>query len=104
MTMTAHILTPDTQAILLLSGSLGQTRESELRPLSPGEYHQLAQWLHIHQLRPADLIGADGLQLFHEREPVQFDVERIEKLLARGAALALAVETWTNRGLWVISR
>ena len=104
MTMTEHILTPDTQAILLLSGSLGQRRESDLRPLSASEYHQLAQWLHSHQLRPSDLIGSSGLHLLHEREPVQFDVERIERLLARGAALGLAVETWTNRGLWVISR
>jgi len=104
MTVTAHLLTPDTQAILLLNGSLGQTRGYEVKPLSPVEYHQLAQLLHRHQLRPADLLEPDGLATVRNLDPIRFDSDRIAKLLSRGAALALAVETWTNRGLWVISR
>ncbi|MBK9712573.1 MAG: DNA-protecting protein DprA [Kouleothrix sp.] len=104
MTATAHLLTPDTQAILLLTGSLGQIRGRDVQPLSPIEYHQLAQLLHRHQLRPADLLGGDGLASLRDVEPLQFDSDRIARLLSRGAALGLTVETWTNRGVWVISR
>lgn len=104
MTTTAHMLTPDTQAILLLSGSLGQARGADVQPLAPGEYHQLAQLLHRHQLRPADLLDPDGLATIRHLEPLRFDSDRIAKLLSRGAALGLIVEAWTNRGLWVMSR
>jgi len=104
MTATAHLLTPDTQAILLLTGSLGQARGRDVQPLSPVEYHQLAQWLHRHQLRPADLLEGSGLASLQDGEPLQFDHDRIARLLSRGAALGLTIESWTNRGLWVISR
>lgn len=104
MTATAHLLTPDTQAILLLTGSLGQVRGRDAQPLSPVEYHQLAQLLHRHRLRPADLLEGSGLASLQDGEPLQFDHDRIERLLSRGAALGLTVESWTNRGLWVISR
>lgn len=104
MTLTTHVLTPDTQAILLLSGRLGQVRGHDVQPLSPAEYHHLAQLLHSHHLRPADLLESNGLATLYDYEPVQFDIDRIRKLLNRGTALALAVETWTNRGLWIISR
>lgn len=104
MTATAHLLTPDTQAILLLTGSLGQVRGRDVQPLSPVEYHQLAQLLHRHRLRPADLLEADGLARLRDVEPLQFDGDRIARLLSRGVALGLTIETWTNRGLWVISR
>lgn len=104
MTATAHRLTSDTQAILLLTGSLGQARGRDVQPLSTTEYHQLAQLLHRHQLRPADLLEGDGLSSLRDGEPLQFDSDRIARLLSRGAALGLTIETWTNRGLWVISR
>ncbi|EFO79859.1 Rossmann fold nucleotide-binding protein involved in DNA uptake-like protein [Oscillochloris trichoides DG-6] len=104
MTVTAHLLTPDTQAILLLTGSLGQVRGRDVQPLSASEYHQVAQILHRHQLRPADLLEGSGLSCLRDAEPLQFDSDRIARLLSRGAALGLIIETWTNRGLWVISR
>lgn len=101
--MTSHMLTPDTQAILLLCGSLGQPRAREA-PLTQGEYNQIAQWLQHEQLRPADLLqpaGLDRVQMAGTAMPLG---PRVEGLLSRGAALALAVEAWTNKGLWVISR
>jgi predicted Rossmann fold nucleotide-binding protein DprA/Smf involved in DNA uptake len=33
-----------------------------------------------------------------------FDVERLSALLSRGGAMAVAVEQWTNIGLWILSR
>lgn len=101
--MNSHVLTPDTQAILLLCGSLGASRAREA-PLTQGEYNQVAQWLQREQLRPADLLepaGIDRVQTAGATLPLG---ERVLGLVARGAALALAVEAWTNKGLWVVGR
>jgi predicted Rossmann fold nucleotide-binding protein DprA/Smf involved in DNA uptake len=99
--MASHLLSPDTQAVLLLCGSLGRRREGRAHPLTTAEYTRLAQWLHQQGLRPGDLLGRGALENAGE-PPV--DRERLTALLERGAALALEVERWTNRGLWVLSR
>lgn len=99
--MASHLLSPDTQAVLLLCGSLGRRREGRTHPLTTAEYTRLAQWLHQQGLRPGDLLGGGALENAGE-PPV--DRERLLALLERGAALALEVERWTNRGLWVLSR
>lgn len=99
--MASHLLSPDTQAVLLLCGSLGRRREGRAHPLTTAEYTRLAQWLHQQGLRPGDLLGGGALESPGE-PPV--DRERVTTLLERGAALALEVERWTNRGLWVLSR
>ncbi len=101
--MTNRELHPDTQAILLLCGGLGRSRSSEA-PLTTTEYHKLAQWLHTNQMRPSDLLRLDGIAHLTESWNVPIDPERIARLIARGAALALAIESWSNKGLWVISR
>ncbi|RRR65387.1 MAG: DNA-processing protein DprA [Candidatus Viridilinea halotolerans] len=101
--MHNHILTPDTQTVLLLCGSLGQPRAREA-PLTQGEYNQVAQWLQREQLRPADLLQADGLVRLQAAGATLPLAGRVADLVARGAALGLAVEAWTNKGLWVMSR
>ncbi|MBP1464381.1 DNA-protecting protein DprA [Candidatus Chloroploca sp. M-50] len=101
--MTSHVLTPDTQAILLLCGSLGQSRAREA-PLTQGEYNQVAQWLQREQLRPADLLQPEGLNRVQAAGATLPLGRRVEGLVSRGGALALAVESWTNKGLWIISR
>lgn len=97
------MLHPDTQAILLLCGSLGRPRASEA-PLTLSEYNQVAQWLQQQQLRPADLLAPAGLLQVQTADPPLPLGERIASLIARGTALALAVEHWTNQGLWVVGR
>jgi predicted Rossmann fold nucleotide-binding protein DprA/Smf involved in DNA uptake len=99
--MASHLLSPDTQAVLLLCGSLGRRREGRAHPLTTPEYTRLAQWLHQQGLRPGDLLGKGALESAGEPP---LDRERLTGLLERGAALALEVERWTNRGLWVLSR
>ncbi|PDW04335.1 DNA-processing protein DprA [Candidatus Viridilinea mediisalina] len=101
--MTSHVLTSDTQAILLLCGSLGQSRAQEA-PLTQGEYNQVAQWLQREQMRPADLLQPEGLDRVQMAGATMPLGHRVESLVSRGAALALAVEAWTHKGLWVISR
>ncbi len=104
MTIDSHILPPDTQAILLLCASFGQNRQESASPLTTGEYSELAKWLRSMQMKPADLLTATGIanlsQLHHPKLPP----ERLMALLERGGMLALAVENWTNKGIWVLAR
>jgi predicted Rossmann fold nucleotide-binding protein DprA/Smf involved in DNA uptake len=100
--MSSHQLTPDTQAILLLCTSFGNSRDAYPQPLNLKEYHSLAKWLVAHQLRPADLLESTGQNLLQTCD--LFMVDRLESLLARGMMLALAVEKWTSKGLWIVGR
>jgi len=87
-------LPADTQATLLLVSRLGGT---DVKPLTAAEYNRLAKDLHQRGQRPADLIRGD-------RQNYVIDAKRLEGLLSRGAALALAVDRWEQAGIRVVSR
>jgi predicted Rossmann fold nucleotide-binding protein DprA/Smf involved in DNA uptake len=55
-------------------------------------------------MRPGDLLAPDSALRLAETLDVPVDPDRVARLIARGAALALAVESWSNKGLWVVSR
>lgn len=105
---TSHLLSPDTQVVLLLCGRFGQSNAShatQAKSLTQSEYDRLALWLVQHDMRPADLLESSNVGLLEDAGaalPVSFP--RISLLLDRSGALALALESWTNKGLWVISR
>ncbi len=104
MATFAHILPPDTQAILLLCAGFGQSRQTEPMPLSLSEYSILAQKLQQQNLRPADLLSTDGKNWILDEINGNLNPHRIVHLLERGAMLAVAVEGWTSKGLWILSR
>ncbi len=105
MTDLEHLLSVDTQAILLLCGHFGNQNSANLKPLTPSEYAWLAQQLQAHHLRPADLLDTRStVKIKHFQKHKTVTPERLVALLMRGGALALAVEAWTNKGLWIISR
>ena len=97
-------LTPDTQAVLLLCGELGQRAGNGLKPLGLRQYNTLANWLRTEGLRPGDLLTQDGQAKLGGLQTAEVNPDRITPLLERGAALALVVERWERSGLWVISR
>ena len=94
----------DTQATLLLCGRFGVQRQMSNEPLTQSEYNLLASWLMDHELRPADLLSQGIAPLREDLPPKKLDLDRIEALLNRGASMALALESWTNNGLWLIGR
>jgi predicted Rossmann fold nucleotide-binding protein DprA/Smf involved in DNA uptake len=104
MNNTEHQLSPDTQAILLLCGHFGKKTSKEIKPLTPSEYAWLAQWLQSQEMRPADLLEPGATIKIKHIAYKNITGGRLLSLLMRGGALALAVETWTNKGLWIISR
>jgi predicted Rossmann fold nucleotide-binding protein DprA/Smf involved in DNA uptake len=102
--MLNHVLPPDTQAILLLCASFGQNRQLEPQPLTLSEYNSLADWLRENQMRPADLLEPTTKEQLQKITASKLNPDRVLALLERGAMLSLAVERWTNRGLWVLGR
>jgi predicted Rossmann fold nucleotide-binding protein DprA/Smf involved in DNA uptake len=102
--MSHQALSADTEVVLLLCGRFGGERQESYQPLSAREYGEFAKWLKGKNCRPADLladVGMAQLPLLHE---AKLERKRVEFLLGRGTALALAVEHWSRGGLWVISR
>ena len=102
--MSHQALSADTEVVLLLCGRFGGERQDPYQPLSAREYGQFAKWLNVRNLRPTDLMtdaGRKQLQTVHE---TKLERARIDFLLQRGTAMALALERWSRGGLWVISR
>ncbi|MBF0155315.1 MAG: DNA-protecting protein DprA [Magnetococcales bacterium] len=98
------VLSPNTQAILLLTAPLMAGRgPSTSDLLTPSEYKRLARHLREIQLQPADLVSSNATELLHACHPV-IDENRLNRLLGRGFLLSQAVERWHARAIWVISR
>jgi DNA processing protein len=98
------ILSPNTQAILLLTAPLiagPGTASSDL--LSPREYKRLARHLREIQHQPADLVSPDAAEILRACQPV-IDESRMQRLLGRGFLLSQVIERWQARAIWVVSR
>ena len=97
-------ITPQTQAVLLLTAYFSKPAEGSPRPLSPTEWGRLAHWLKERGVSPDILLGEEpGLTLagFEDRN---VSVDRIRYLIGRAGALGLALEKWQRAGLWVVTR
>ena len=97
-------LSPNTRAILLLTGPLMGGRgaaPSELLKLA--EYNALARHLRELKRQPADFLGPEAEELLHSCHAV-IDESRLRWLLGRGFVLEQIVERWTAQNIWVLSR
>jgi len=102
--MSQEALSTDTEVVLLMCGRFGGEGQEPFKPLSAREYGEFAKWLNLRSLRPADLLSDSGrVHLTHVHE-AKLEKKRVDFLLERGTALALALERWSRGGLWVISR
>ena len=98
------ILSPNTQAILLLTAPLivGRgTASSDL--LTPSEYKRFARHLRDIQRQPADLVLPTANELVRACSAV-IDESRLQRLLGRGFLLSQVIEQWQSRAIWVVSR
>lgn len=98
------LLTPNTEAILLLTAPLiaGKGKPSA-DLLKPAEYNRLVRHLQKNDLEPADLTSTQGADAVKKCEQV-VEADRLERLLARGFLLAQALERWHSLAIWVVSR
>ncbi len=100
----SHTLSPNTQAILLLTAPL------LLRPglkspdtLKTKEYHLLAKALYENRSQPSDLLEY-GPKAIPADLTSQITGDRIQRLLERGFLLGQVLERWEARSIWVLSR
>lgn len=99
-----HTLSPNTQAILLLTAPLVSGRGStKANLLTPGEYKRLARCLRQMKRQPADLLASGADDILRECQTVA-DINRLQQLLGRGFQLSQAVERWQTRAIWIASR
>jgi predicted Rossmann fold nucleotide-binding protein DprA/Smf involved in DNA uptake len=94
---------PDTQAILLLCGTLGKPADAGVNLLSNSEYTALEKRLATLAKKPGDLLDRESLNTLLENLTTE-QRNRISALMGRGAALGFAIEDWISKGIWVISR
>lgn len=101
--MTTEQITENAKAILLLCGRFGAGDDTGARPLNVKEYDEVAAWLVSKKWWPADLLSEENQGALSDAfAPVE--PARMKALLARGASMAIAIEKWVNKGLWVLCR
>ena len=101
-------LSPNAQAILLLTAPLlaGRSRAS-VSPLPLGDYNNLVRHLHDTEMQPADLLDSEGLRELDSawsRLRTRRTLDDVRQLLERGFLLAQALERWSARAIWVVTR
>lgn len=97
-------LNPNTQVILLLAGHFNASPAGDARPLTVGEWGRLAEFLRATGIAPRALLEKDALDLLSGYVDKNITIGRIEALLRRGTAMAVALEKWSRANIWVISR
>ena len=101
-------LSPNAQAILLLTAPLlaGRSRAS-VTPLPLGDYNNLVRHLRDTEMQPADLLDSEGLRELDKSWSglrTRRTLEDVRQLLERGFLLAQALERWSARAIWVVTR
>ena len=97
-------ITPDTQAILLLTAHFSKPKTDAVKPLAAKEWGRFAAWLKENRLTPEKIMTGELNELLREWEDKTVTLQRIEALMTRGSGLALAMEKWLRAGLWVMTR
>ena len=101
-------LSPNAQAILLLTAPLlaGGSRPS-VAPLPLGDYNKLVRRLRDTDMQPADLLDSEGVNELGDcwvGLKTKRTLEDVRQLLQRGFLLAQALERWSARAIWVVTR
>lgn len=97
------MINTNTQSILLLTSYFSKSA-GDAKPLSPTEWGRFALWLNEQGKTPADLVTAEPRAVLQGWQDDKISFDRIEQLLGRGHALALALEKWSRAGIWVLTR
>ena len=97
-------LSANAQAVLLLTAYFNKAGDTAVRPLTNKEWGKFALWLKDKGLRPESLLTGKIAELLVGWSDSKMSLDRLEQLMNRGSAMALAVEKWSRAGLWIITR
>ncbi len=94
----------NTQAILLLTAHFSKAKNEAVKPLTLKEWGRFTGWLRGHSLTPGHLMTGRLDELLNGWSDREITLDRVEGLMHRGSALALALDKWLRAGLWVMTR
>lgn len=94
----------DTEVILLLTSHFKSTHGKDHRPLTPSEWSRFAIWMRSQGIYPKDLLQSGLHNTISGWQDPKITYDRINYLLDRGMALAMAYDKWESMGIWVVSR
>ena len=97
-------LSPNTQAVLLLTAHFSKVQSGAAKPLTPKEWGRFALWLKEKSLTPEQLMTGCLKEHLGGWSDEAVTLERIESLMDRGVAFGLAMDKWLRAGLWVMTR
>ncbi|MFU8787977.1 MAG: DNA-processing protein DprA [Methylobacter sp.] len=97
-------LSKNTQAVLLLTSYFTKSAHDTVKPLTPTEWGRFAAWLKEQKLLPTQLLNGDIAENLSTWQDSKIPLNRLQDLLSRGHALALAMEKWQRAGIWVLTR
>ncbi len=97
-------ISDNTQAILLLTAHFSKVKNEAVKPLTITEWGRFTWWLKERSLTPGHLMTGRLDELLNGWSDKTITMERVEGLMHRGSALALALEKWLRAGLWVMTR
>ncbi len=93
------------QAILLLTAHFSGAKGASVSPLTPTEYGRFSRWLLDSGFRPDDLFDRYDSVIESWLDPKsKIPPQRLKDLLGRGAAMGIALDKWSNAGIWVMTR
>ena len=87
---------------ILLSSYIGIKEDSDVKPLSLGEWHKFIDVLVQNKLEPSIVYSTEIVKL----KEIGYDeafLERIKALVGRGASVAFELEEYEKRGIHVIT-
>jgi predicted Rossmann fold nucleotide-binding protein DprA/Smf involved in DNA uptake len=98
-------ISENTRALLLLNAPLiVGTADGDSAPiLTLSEFNKLTRRLKELAVEPVELLGPDRTELLKNLSPLMLP-ERLESLLDRGFQMSQALEKWSARGIWIMSR
>ena len=92
------------QAILLLNTHFTKPTSGTASPLTVAEWRRFAEWLKGMRIKPEMLLTGNLAEHLQGWQDKKVTIERIQALLDRGNAMALALERWERAGIWLITR
>lgn len=89
-------------SVILLCSYIGVSKDLNVKPLSLGEWNKLFDLILKAKLEPRIVFNSDGLDLKNMGYDQQF-VERVNKLVDRGAAFSFEIQEYEKKGINVVT-
>jgi predicted Rossmann fold nucleotide-binding protein DprA/Smf involved in DNA uptake len=94
--------TDNEMSVILLSSYVGISTDSDVKPLSLGEWNSFFEAILKAKLEPRIVFNSGGLDLKNMGYDQQF-IERVNKLVDRGASVGFELQEYEKKGISVVT-